>query len=159
MEEGEQVPPAALGDVFLWMDSEEPTLLRELLRLRNTARFWERMADRSSLYSSEGSQTALVIAKRACDLSLIPLLEASALASPGWPCGKRPCRILLHPLLAAVLIPFHGGKTVLIIHPLKGRQRFLVVAEGFEGPFGIQVPVAHSIEAVGKGEWIAHGPR
>jgi hypothetical protein len=39
MEEGEQGPHAALGDVFLWMESEGPTLSRELLWLRNTARF------------------------------------------------------------------------------------------------------------------------
>jgi hypothetical protein len=115
MEEGEQVPHAALGDVFLWMDSEELTLLRALLRLRNTARFWERMVDRSSLRSSEGSQMAPVIAKSACDLSLLPLLKVSALASPGWPCEKRPYRILLGfsllaALLAAALIPFHGCK-------------------------------------------------
>lgn len=39
MAEGEQASYAALEDLFLWMASEELTLLRALLRLRNTVRF------------------------------------------------------------------------------------------------------------------------
>src|SRR5262245_37720581 len=41
MKEGEQVLHADLEDVCLGMDSAEPTLLRALLRLRNTVHFWE----------------------------------------------------------------------------------------------------------------------
>jgi hypothetical protein len=74
MEEGEQGPHAALGDVFLWMDNVEPILLREPLRLRNMARFWERMADRSSLHSSEGSPNG----SRHREESLRPLTRPAA---------------------------------------------------------------------------------
>jgi hypothetical protein len=70
------------------------------------------MADRSSLDSHGFFQTALVITKSACDLSLAPLPDESARASLGWPGRKRPFCIpfglsLLTALLAAVLIPFH----------------------------------------------------
>jgi hypothetical protein len=59
---------------------------------------------------------ALFIAERAYDLFLAPHLAVSTLASLGLPCGHRLLWIrlglsFLFPLLAEMLIPFHGAKT------------------------------------------------